>query len=349
MTVSSSAPSRASWSEANGRFNWWMLLPAAPWLWFLIRSLHPVMDYLAIALPVLILLGVIGFAIGGFVGRNRVASLTAVSLVALFLVAVIAPMRPTDAAEPRDTVRIATMNLGLYWFSDNDAGFFVFEEEPDVLVGMELSESHHTEFESRFSFNEADILPLEQQQANDEALEPEGDTFRRNGLPSVGVYSNYPITVLDDPIEDTIDGGLPGFRVRIDAPAGPMVLYALHIPRPFPGNGPYELSVSEHVEMVEAIAAAVAEESDPVIVAGDLNSIDRGQSYRALTAELNDGMRQSGWAVPTADRPLPWSLLFARLDHILVSDSLCTANGASRDTRYADHRPLVADVGPCAT
>lgn len=316
-------------------------------MWFLVRSLHPLMDYLAIALPVLLLGGAITFAIGAVVRASRLAALTVVSLVALFFVAVIAPMRPASAASPQDTVRIATMNLGLYWFSDNDAGFFVFEEEPDVLIGVELTESHHTEFQNRFAFNEADILAIEEQRANQNALDPDGEGFRRNGLPSVGVYSNYPISVLDDPIESVVDGGLPGFRVRIDAPAGPTVLYALHIPRPFPGNGSYELSVSEHVQLVRAIADAVAQETEPVVVAGDLNSIDRGQSYRALTAVLDDAMRQSGWAVPTADRPLPWSLLFARLDHILLSSSLCAENGASRDTQYADHRPLVADVGPC--
>ena len=60
-------------------------------------------------------------------------------------------------------------------------------------------------------------------------------------------------------------------------------------------------------------------------------------------------MRHSGWAVPTSDHEFPWTLLFARIDHLLISDSLCAADGSSKDTRFSDHRPIVANVGPCET
>lgn len=329
------------------RFHWKWVLPLLPWAWFLVRSVHPFLDYVAIGLPVLLIAGVIASLLFSLAFRNGFAIIIAASLSVMFLVAVISPMRPSNFASPASSVRIATMNLGLSWFSDNDAGFFIFEEQPDLLVGMELAESHHAEFESRFEFHEADILSLEEQQANEAGLTPVGDTFRRNGLPSIGVYSNLPITVMDDPVVDQIPGGLPGFRVRVEGDDGPFILYALHIPRPFPGDGAYELAVSEHFDMVTAIRDAIEAEELPVVLAGDLNTVDRGHSYRVFTGSLNDAMRQSGWAVPTSDRPFPWSLLFARLDHVLISEELCAENGESRDTRYADHRPLVVDVGPC--
>ena len=126
-----------------------------------------------------------------------------------------------------------------------------------------------------------------------------------------------------------------------------MIVYALHIPRPAGTDGPYEVSVSDHVSMVEAIADAVEAETLPTIVVGDLNTVDRGQGYRRLTSTLTDAMRQNAWAVPTADRPLPFSLLFARIDHVLMSSDLCATSGKSINTRYADHRPLVVDVGMC--
>ena len=240
------------------------------------------------------------------------------------------------------------MNLGLYWFSDNDAGFFVAEEEPDIVVGVELAESHDEEFRRRFEFAESDIIPLSRQQENENGLSPVGETFRQNGLPSLGVYSNVPMTLLEDPIEDEIEGGLPGFRLRVDAEDGPFILYGLHIPRPFPGAGPYQLPAGDHVALVEAIAEAVESEELPVLIAGDLNTVDRGQAYRRLTENLSDGIRQGGWAVPTAERSIVRSLFLARLDHLLVTDELCVENGRSFTTRYADHRPLTGDVGPCA-
>jgi len=243
---------------------------------------------------------------------------TFLSLVLFFAVSVVGPWRPQSSPAPENPIRITTVNTGLYWFSNNDVGFLVNQRQPDLVIGVELTE-----------------------------LQPEGNSYRKNGLPSIGVYSNLEMTLLEDPIADQIAGGLPGFRLRLETTDGPVIVYALHIPRPVGGDGPYEVSVPDHVEMVKAIADAVEAEELPTIVAGDLNAVDRGQSYRRLTNELTDGMRQNEWAVPTADRALPFSLLFARIDHILMSDDLCAANGQSINTRYADHRPLVLDVGRC--
>ena len=329
--------SRAAW-----------LVVLLPWAWFLVRSLHPILEYVAIGLPLIIAVTAV-VAIGVSLLRRSTLALTfALSMLVFFAVTVIAPMRPTSAAVPTSSVRVATMNLGLYWFSDNDAGFFVFQEEPDILVGVELAESHDAEFRERFEFAESEIIPLLEQQQNESGLTPVGETFRQNGLPSIGVYSNVPIAVLEDPLQDVFPGGLPGFRLQVEAAEGPFILYALHIPRPFPGEGAYQLPASDHVELVEAIAVAIEAEELPVLLAGDLNTVDRGQSYRRLTNDLNDGMRQSGWAVPTAARSVVRAFFFARLDHLLVTDELCVSGGASFDTRYADHRPLIGDVGRCA-
>ena len=210
-------------------------LPVVPWLWYVVRGIHARMDQIAIALPVLVL-GAAGLAL--YVSITR-ASLNALavfgSLVLFFFVAVVSPWRPQSGPTPEQPMRIATVNTGLYWFSDNDIGFLVNQEMPDLVVGVELAESHDAELQSRFEFTVTDILPLERQQQNERELEPDDDTYRRNGLPSIGVYSNRPMTPLDDPLADTIDGGLPGFRLQVDTDSGPVVVYALHIPRPLGG------------------------------------------------------------------------------------------------------------------
>ena len=347
-TVTTLAPAEGNSAERSfdrGTLAW--AAPIVPWLWFVVRGVHSLMDWIAIGLPVL----TIGAGIIALYGTVTRASLrwllVFVSLVLFFVVAVVGPWRPTNGSAPTSSIRVATVNTGLYWFSDNDVGFLVNQEQPNIVIGVELTEAHDTELRSRFPNAEAEILPLERQQQNEIALQPDGESYRRNGLPSIGVYANVEMERLDDPLDGVIDGGLPGFRLQIETDSGPMIVYALHIPRPIGGDGPYEVSVSEHVAMVEAIADAVDAETLPTLVAGDLNAVDRGQSYRRLTENLVDGMRHDGWAVPTADRPLPFSLLFARIDHRLMSPSLCTDNTASINTRYADHRPLVADIGPC--
>lgn len=329
------------------RVPWWIPVALVPWAWFLVRSVHPSMELVAIILP-LILLAAFPVTVGLALARRQPHWLiVSGSLALLFVLAVIMPWRPTNGPAPTSSIRVSTMNAGLYFFSDNDAGYFINRREPDLFVGVELTEAHDTEFRSRFPNAVSDILPLERQQQNEEGLQPDGDTYRRHGLPSIGVYSTLDFEVLDDPIADDFPGGLPGYRLQVATDDGPVIVYALHIPRPVSGSGPYELGASDHVALVEAIADAVEQETSPVIMLGDFNAIDRGQSYRRLTENLVDSIRHSGWAVPTADRAIPWSLIFARLDHVLMSDDLCSTNAFSEDTRFSDHRPLVADIGPC--
>jgi hypothetical protein len=347
VSVSSAS---ADGNQASGNIRWRYALPLIPWVWYLIRDLHSLLEYAAIALPVIVL-GAAILSLALMVSRRSALwAATAASLTLFFCVAVFGPWRPIEAPAPvaDESFRIASVNLGLYWFSDNDAGYYVHREAPDILIGAELSESHDEEFRRRFAFAAGDILPLARQQENELGLNPTTDNYRANGLPSLGVYSNFPFEVLDDPIADSFDGGLPGMRIRLEAPSGPIVVYALHVPRPSPDIGPYRLAPGDQLNLVDQIVDAVAAESDPVVVMGDLNAVDRTSAYRTLTSQLNDGMRQSGWAVPTADREFPWTLLFARIDHLLLSDGLCATDGASEETRFSDHRPLVANVGPCA-
>lgn len=305
------------------------------------------MDVVAAGLPILAILGGFGALSIGLVRRSLPFGLLALSFGLFFVVSTLLPFRSTNGPAPTESIRVGTVNAGLYFFSDNDLGFLVFEEEPDLIVGVELAESHDVELQSRFANAITDIIPLDRQQQNEAGLVPSGEGFRRNGLPSIGVYSDLDMVQLDDPLVDVIDGGLPGFRLQVTTDSGDMILYALHIPRPGGTDGPFEVSAGEHVAIANAVADAVAAETLPTMVLGDLNAVDRGQAYRALTGTLEDGIRHAGAAGPTTDRALPESLLYARVDHLLMSPGLCTANAVLVDTRWSDHRPLLADIGPC--
>ena len=342
-------PSQARAERPVSRNPAWWALPVLPWLWYLVRSLFAFMDVVAAGLPILIIIGGAA-AVAIAVGRRSIPfALLAASFGLFFVVSVLLPFRSTNGAAPTESIRVATVNAGLYFFSDNDLGFLVFEEEPDLVVGVELAESHDTELQSRFENAVTDIIPLERQQQNEAGLSPDDESFRRNGLPSIGVYSDLEMVQLEDPIADVIDGGLPGFRLLVTTDSGDMIVYALHIPRPGGTDGAFEVSAGEHIAIANAVADAVAAEELPTMVLGDLNAVDRGQAYRALTGSLEDGIRHAGNAGPTTDRPLPESLLYARVDHLLMTPGLCTANAVSVDTRWSDHRPLLADIGPCGS
>lgn len=326
----------------------WWALPIVPWLWYLVRSLFAFMDQVAVALPVIVLLSILGSLAVAVFARSLPFVALAASLGLFFVVAVLFPFRGTSGPAPVDSVRVGTFNAGLYWFSDNDLGFLVFDQEPDLIVGVEIAESHDTELRSRFANAVTDVIPVERMQQNEAGLQPEGTSFRRNGLPSIGVYSDLEMIQLDDPIADVIEGGLPGFRLQVTTDSGDMIVYALHIPRPLGGDGLFEVSAGEHVAIADAIADAVAAETLPTMVIGDLNAVDRGQAYRALTNTLVDGIRHADSAGPTTDRAFPESLLYARVDHVLMSPGLCTENAVSVDTLWSDHHPILTDIGPCS-
>ncbi len=323
------------------------LLVVVPWLWYLVRSLFAFMDVIAAGLPLVIIFSGLAALTVAVVRRSAAFLALVVSLVVFFVVSVLLPFRSTNGQAPTESIRVGTVNAGLYFFSDNDLGFLIFDEAPDLVVGVELAESHDAELQSRFRNAVTDVISLDRQQQNDVELRPNGDGFRRNGLPSIGVYSDLEMVQLDDPIADVVDGGLPGFRLQVATDSGDLIVYALHVPRPGGTDGPYEVSAGEHLAIANAIADAVDAETLPTIVLGDLNAVDRGQAYRTLTRNLEDGIRHSGAAAPTTDRSLPESLLYARVDHLLMSPGLCTANAVLVDTRWSDHHPVLADVGPC--
>jgi hypothetical protein len=328
---------------------WWLLASLLPWVWFVIRDVHPYLEYVAIGLPVLV--GAATLVALHFVFAKRSLSRFALvlSLVIFFVVSVVLPMRPTDRPDPIDPFRVASINVGGVWYSNNDVGYLDTRQSPEILVGSELAQSHDSELRERFDYAISEIVPLSRTQANRDGLGPQSDDYRKFGFPSIGIYSDFPLAQLPDPIADSIPGGLPGIRTSVTTRSGEVVLYALHVPRPGSGDGVYELSVTDQSRMIDAIVDAIAAESLPVIVIGDLNVVDRSNGYRDLTGVLVDGMREERWARPTRSHALLHSLLLARIDHVLVSEALCVSGAQTERLLFTDHTPIYADIGLCET
>ena len=324
-------------APSRGRWNW--VVPLLPWAWFAIRGLHPVFEVVAILLPLLAVGAIVAALLSTAFWRSKVIGALALSLVLFSAVAIVGPRRPASVPAPVDPARIASINLAGQWFVDNEVGYFTIAQEPDIFVGTELREPVDAELRDRFSYAVSDL-------ADNGAAPEAAGTYRENGFPSIGIYSNYEMTELPDPIAE-FPGGLPGFRVQVMTENGEVIVYALHIPRPGTGSGLYDIDVRDQRQMVDAISEAIHEESLPVVVIGDLNLVDRGGSFAAMSEGLNDGMRSNRWADSTRLGGGLAGLLQLRIDHLLVTPDLCTANAETPRYLYTDHAPILADFGPC--
>jgi len=329
----------------DSKWRWATLV--APWLWFLVKGVHPWVEVAAILLPVLTVGAALGCLLLAAYRRSGLLLGLTLSLCLMTVVAVGLPRRPIESPAPTESSRFAALNVARRWHSCNDIGYFLQIREVDVVVGTELSEPHDAELRERYEYAVSDLVGF------DPVPEPVGglvdlsETYRLNDGPSIGLYANFEIQLLEDPIRDDFAGGLPGFRALLKAPEGDIVVYALHIPRPGTGSADYEVSISEQRELVEAVTSAVEAEELPVVVLGDLNIVDRGESFDILSNQLRDVMRSNTWAPSTRESDVWHSLLQLRIDHLLIDRELCAMEVQAPAVFFSDHRPIQADIGPC--
>lgn len=323
------------------------LVPLAPWAWFLIRGLHPIMEVVAILLPILLVaVGLVALLLGAY-RRDVMFVATFVSLTLMMFVAVVLPGRPTSSAVPPETTRYVAFNLAQQWFTDNDVDFFAHANEPDVFVAVELRETHDQILRERYENAISDVAGFDADPTPPEGITPVEGTYRENDFPSIAIFSDFDIVRLSDPIANAVDGGLPGIRAQVSTEQGDVIVYALHVPPPGRGSEVYQVGASTQAELVDAVAEAVSREELPVVVLGDLNIVDRGPNFANLSGDLTDVMRVDRWAGPTRSRDLWHTLLRLRIDHLLVSDELCGTGAEARSVLFSDHSPIQADVGPC--
>jgi hypothetical protein len=295
------------------------VLALAPFAWFLVRDAFGVVtDVLAVVLPVLVVVVAVLAAILG-IRRRRWLVLSA-STLAMGIVATVSPWLPdpTGPVAPGRAVTVAAANIGA---GELDGAAELIGLGADVLVISEIGEPLTARLEQAYPY----------------------EVHEWNG-PAIGVFSKLPFDVLGKPGPD-----LPGVLLRVHGPGGPFVLNALHVPRPWFDADPsaYQATVAEHHRLIEQVAARAAAEQLPFVVAGDLNTTDRSRDYRILVdhGRRSDAMLD-GWAAPTQIGR--WSVLFVRIDHLLVTRGWCSEGARQYPVPASDHRGIMAAIGPCA-
>lgn len=296
---------------------------AVPWLWFLVRDGHPVLDTIAIGLPVVVT-AVVGLGALVAAVRGRWGLLVgALSWLVFGAVTIVGPWLPRQTDSPIEGVRVVAANVHGDDAREPVVAAELSAQAAQVLVVSEISRELHNLLSARYPH----VL----------------DSRAGNGPPAVAVFSDLPLTDLGLP------GGLRGqrgLRVQVEGPAGPFVLYGMHLDRPRfgPSVGP-QVSVRAHRRIIASLRDAAAAEELPVVVAGDLNLVDRSSGYRRLTGHFDDAML-AGWGRPTAYRPIGLPFL-PRIDHVLMPAGWCSTSPAVVNLTGSDHRAVGATVGPC--
>jgi endonuclease/exonuclease/phosphatase (EEP) superfamily protein YafD len=291
------------------------LLALAPWLWFAVRDrLGWLSDVGWTVLPALAVVVMLAAVV---LWRSWPLRALAASLVVMMVVAIVLPWTPADRGPvvPGSGVRVVGANVTAR--VDTAAGLVGLA--PDVLVVTEMTGGLDGSLSA--------IYP---------------HRFWERDRSDVAVYSRLPFRVTEISGPD-----LPGVRAEVDGPAGPFVLYALHVPRPWWNARGYQVTPPEHSRLIDVLARRVAAERLPVMVVGDLNTPDRTADFhRLLTGGgLVDAMRD-GWAGPTSVGQ--WAPLLARIDHVLVTQGWCGDDPARPALTRSDHSAVAATVGPCA-
>ena len=133
--------------------------------------------------------------------------------------------------------------------------------------------------------------------------------------------------------------GNEAIRCKISLPAGPAVVYSVHLPR----------AVRDASRQRAAIARLLADakrQTAPVILAGDFNATPMSQTMRAIVSNLVNAFDHvgdgPGFTFPTPARRLGTIGPFLRIDHVVLSQVLAPVRAKS--ARWyppgADHFPV---------
>lgn len=280
-------------------------------------------DVIGLAMPIVIV-GAAVLSVGVLAIRPS-SSAAPLTLLLVSALVVFVPRVPQRTATPVSPLRIAAVNLQFDSLHAEGGVASALAVDADVLVVSELTDVTDAILTQAYPYRAV-----------------REDVLARSKF-AEGVYSRVPLTRLDDPVGITEQM----LRVRVGV-ARPFVLYAVHLPRPgFPEPAPSMMTgFGGHREMTLALDAAADRETEPVLIAGDLNLSDRTSGYRRLSSGRLDVSR-TGWAGSTFDGTFSWSLLLLRIDHLFAPSDWCATDARSFTLVGSDHLGIVGEVGTC--
>jgi vancomycin resistance protein VanJ len=289
---------------------------AAPWSWFVVRAAGGPIDAIGVALPVFGVLGALTLFVLSVILVRPILAAVGVSVVAVTLIATLAPRMPQHTAFPNSPLRVASANV----YESNDAVPAAVDalvgQEPDILATVEMPDdgSFWSELSSRSAL-------------------PYGVTRGELGL-----RSRFPIARLETPQDLKASKVM---RVAVDGPYGRLIVYVVHGANPL-----HESTFEQQRDFTERLIGDLQAETGPAILMGDLNMSDRTLSYRILNGSLRDAMRTSGWPRSTYHGEI-WPIFQLRIDYLYIPQDWCGVGADTYRVPGSDHDGVVAVIGPC--
>ncbi len=255
--------------------------------------------------------------------RLRAPAFVGAGLSLLLLVAAWPQWRPdgATAAHNGETIRLYSANL---WARNTDVeaiGRSIRAADADIVVLIELGDAPAARLD--------DILAGYPHRVTTPRID------RPSGAARSVIASRYPLREFDRRYD-----GLHAVSAAALTPLGPVNVVGAHLTRPWPFQ--YQWG---QLTQVQALGRRLSPLQDPVIVAGDFNSVSTGRVGRMVRDET--GLRPaSGW-LGTWPAALPGPLRIT-IDQVWVSDELAIrARSLGRPTG-SDHRPVIVELASAA-
>ncbi|MEZ4519246.1 MAG: endonuclease/exonuclease/phosphatase family protein [Chloroflexota bacterium] len=270
--------------------------------------------------------------------RTRTGFITALLIVALFLLAhpVFPPVSAVlRAGDDQPTLSAMTFNLGWYLTPPELLARTIAETSADIVAVQEMSAESAYVLASELTA----IYPYQ-------ILDPgTGTTGFLSKLPIISYEWLYPPT------------NRPFLHVVVEHGGRPLHIFPIHFYSPglrWSGQlplpeGMYEADLEEGVAYLLQQIAGI---SGPVVVLGDFNMSDQSHAYSAITAVLDDSYRQAGYGlgltfpnnVHLSRVPIPFPLV--RIDYVFYSDPLRAVSAQVNCVEgQSDHCSVFVELG----
>ncbi len=165
------------------------------------------------------------------------------------------------------------------------------------------------------------------------------------GEHGIAVLSRYPI-LEEETLRLPRGGGKwprVALKVRVDAPGGPVTFVCVHLARPW--GWPLS-NVRARLGQIDALRAWLADVEDPLIVAGDFNSLPVSPEAWSMSRGLETAWRpwRDGWAASFPLESIGWPAGAIQIDHVFHDDHWTTRGLWAGTLSASDHRPILADL-----
>ena len=220
-----------------------------------------------------------------------------------------------DRAAPVLTVYSANLNADN---SDVEAiAASVRQARADIVILIEVSPA-------AFAARDLILADHPHQRASETVVPP-------GARGSVIIASRYPLSPVQMPRDQ-----LSALHARAETPLGPLHLVGVHLTRPWPFQYPWG-----QIIQAELLADRLEGVTDPILVAGDFNTVSSARIGRQIKAQT--GLTPAGAWPGTWPTELP-SWLGIGIDHQWRSDDLVFLSRRIGKRMGSDHYPVVTRI-----